>query len=303
MTEWLISLEGTAAGARLAVALALTSALAHAVFGALQKGRHDPWITRGAIDSWIVVFSAPVALFLVPWPRGGEWLVLAGALGIHLAYKVTMALAYERAAYTVVYPVVRGTGPLATLAFAALFLGEHYVALQWLGVAMLSGAILGLAAVNLRAAAIGRAALRAGLAWAFAGGLLVAIYTTYDAWAIRLTPDPFTFLAWFFLMTSVDFPVLVALRLWHGVGGGLPPRVAPLVLRGAVGALVAFVSFGGVMLATRLGKVGEVAALRETSTLFAALIGRVVLGEKVGPLRGALMAAVAAGAVLVQVAG
>jgi drug/metabolite transporter (DMT)-like permease len=229
--------------------------------------------------------------------------VLAGALGIHLAYKVTMALAYERAAYTVVYPVVRGTGPLATLAFAALFLGEHYAALQWLGVALLSGAILGLAAVNLRTAALGRAALRAGLAWAFAGGLLVAVYTTYDAWGIRLTPDPFTFLAWFFLITALDFPVLVALRLWHGVGGGLPDRIAPLVLRGAIGALVAFVSFGGVMLATRLGKVGEVAALRETSTLFAALIGRVVLGEKVGPLRGALMAAVAAGAVLVQVAG
>lgn len=303
MTEWLISLEGTAAGARLAMALALTSAFAHAVFGALQKGRHDPWITRGAIDSWIVIFSAPVALFLVPWPRGGEWLVLAGALGIHLAYKVTMALAYERAAYTVVYPVVRGTGPLATLAFAALFLGEHYAALQWLGVAMLSGAILGLAAVNLRATAIGRGALVAGLAWAFAGGLLVAVYTTYDAWGIRLTPDPFTFLAWFFLITALDFPVLVALRLWHGVGGGLPDRVAPLVLRGAVGALVAFVSFGGVMLATRLGKVGEVAALRETSTLFAALIGWAVLGEKVGPLRAGLMAVVAAGAVLVQVAG
>jgi drug/metabolite transporter (DMT)-like permease len=303
VTEWLISLEGTAAGARLAMMLALTSALAHAVFGALQKGRHDPWITRGAIDAWIAIFAAPLALFVVPWPQGAEWAVLAGALVIHLAYKVTMALAYERAAYTVVYPVVRGTGPLATLAFAALFLAEDYAPLQWLGVAMLSGAILGLAAVNLRAASIGRGALVAGLAWAFAGGLLVAVYTTYDAWGIRLMPDPFTFLAWFFLITALDFPVLVALRLWLGVGAGLPARLAPLVLRGAVGALVAFVSFGGVMLATRLGKVGEVAALRETSTLFAALIGWAVLGEKVGPLRAGLMAVVAAGAVMVQVAG
>ena len=55
MTEWLNSLEGTAAGARLAMILALTSARAHAVFGALQKGRHDPWITRGAIDAWIAL--------------------------------------------------------------------------------------------------------------------------------------------------------------------------------------------------------------------------------------------------------
>lgn len=297
MSGWLVSLEGTTLGAQLAMALALMSALAHACFGALQKGQHDPWVTRGSIDLFIAIFAAPVALFLVPWPTGAGWLILLGALAIHFAYKLTMALAYERAAYTVVYPTVRGTGPLATLAFAALFLAEHYRALQWLGVAILSGAILSLAAVNLRGRRVER--LGAGLMWALAGGVLVAVYTTYDAWGIRSFADPFTFLAWFFLSTAMDFPLLVALRLARGV---TPPPPAPgrLLVRGAIGALVAFVSFGGVMLATRIGKVGEVAALRETSTVFAALIGWAVLGEKVGPLRAALMAAVAAGAIMVQ---
>jgi drug/metabolite transporter (DMT)-like permease len=299
MTSWLLSIAGTPAGTTLALCLALTSALAHAVFGALQKGRHDPWLTRASIDVWIFGLIAPVALFVVPWPRGIEWLVILGALGIHFTYKVTMALAYEWAAFTVVYPVVRGTGPLATLGFAALFLGESYAALQWGGVALLSGAILMLAAVNLRGVRIGRGALRAGLAWAFAGGLLVAVYTTYDAWGIRLTPDPFTFLAWFFLITAIDFPALVALRLARG--RTILPPLRPLLLRGFIGALVAFLSFGGVMLATRLGKVGEVAALRETSTLFAAVIGWSVLGEKVGPVRAALMGLIALGAVLVQI--
>ena len=65
--------------------LALTSAFAHACFGAIQKGRHDPWVTRGAIDLWIMIFAAPVALFVVPWPQGAEWLVLLGALVIHFA--------------------------------------------------------------------------------------------------------------------------------------------------------------------------------------------------------------------------
>lgn len=298
MSDWLVSLEGTAQGTHLAMALALMSALAHACFGALQKGQHDPWVTRGSIDLFIVVFAAPVALFLVPWPTGAGWLILLGALAIHFAYKLTMALAYERAAYTVVYPTVRGTGPLATLAFAALFLAEHYRPLQWLGVAILSGAILSLAAVNLRGR-VDAAGLRAGLMWALAGGVLVAVYTTYDAWGIRSFGDPFTFLAWFFFITAMDFPVLVALRLARG---WTPPPPAPgrLLVRGAIGALVAFVSFGGVMLATRIGKVGEVAALRETSTVFAALIGWAVLGEKVGPLRAGLMAAVAAGAIMVQ---
>ncbi len=300
MSQTFAALEGTPEGARLAILLALAAALAHAVFGALQKGRYDPWLSRGAIDLGIMVLSAPVALFLVPWPRGGEWRIMAGVVAIHFIYKLTMALAYERAAYTVVYPVVRGSGPLATLAFAAIFLGEHYSALQWMGVLILSGAILALARVNLRGAKTSVQALRRGLAWALAGGVMVAVYTTFDAWGIRQTPDPFTFLAWFFLVTSFDFPLLVLWRHLRGIGEPIPARPRVLLMRGVIGALVAFVSFGGVMLGTRLGKVGEVASLRETSTLFAALIGRVVLGEKVGAVRAILMGAVAAGAILVQ---
>jgi len=88
------------------------SALAHAVFGALQKGRHDPWLMRGSIDASLVLISAPVALLLVPWPTRTTFLILIGAMVVHFSYKLTVALAYERAAYTVVYPVIRGTGPL-----------------------------------------------------------------------------------------------------------------------------------------------------------------------------------------------
>ncbi|MDH2325498.1 DMT family transporter [Cereibacter sp. SYSU M97828] len=293
MTDWITALEGTPEGARLAIALALTSALAHACFGALQKGRHDPWVSRAAIDSWMLALAAPVALFAVPWPQGGEWALLAGSMAIHFAYKLTMAMAYERGAYTVVYPLVRGTGPVVTLAFAAAFLGEHYTGIQWLGVSVLSGSILCLAALNLRAAPVGRALLMRAIGWALVAGITVAIYITYDAWAIRLWENPFGFLAWFFLLTSLDFPILVAMR--HGAAW-----FRPLIWRGAAGALAAFVSFGGVMLGTRLGKVAEVSSLRETSTLFAALIGWVVLGEKSTPARIALMGGIALGAVLVQ---
>jgi drug/metabolite transporter (DMT)-like permease len=77
----------------------------------------------------------------------------------------------------------------------------------------------------------------------------------------------------------------------------------PLLKRGVIGAFVAYFSFGAIMLATRLDKVGEAAVLRETSTVFAALIGWLVLGEKVGPRRTALMALIAVGAVIVEVAG
>ena len=82
-----------------------------------------------------------------------------------------------------------------------------------------------------------------------------------------------------------------------------PPDVGPLLARGFLAALIAYVSFGAVMLATRLDKVGEAAVLRETSTVFAALIGWLFLKETVGPVRALCMALIAAGAVVVEFGG
>ncbi|MGR3492210.1 MAG: EamA family transporter [Shimia sp.] len=300
MSEWVLSIEGTEAGMRWALILALGSAVLHAIFGAIQKGKLPPWQARGAIDVMIVAFSAPVAFFLVPWPQGWEWGVLAGAMVIHFLYKVGVAMSYERAAYTVVYPVIRGTGPLFTIAGAYIVFGETFTPGQWLGVAVLVAGLFGLSAYNLRKVQVARETLVPALALAVATGLTVAIYTTWDAFGIRMTADPFTFLAWFFLLCSLDFPIIGYVH-WRRDPTRQP--LLPSLALGAVGALIAFGSFGAVILATRLDKVGEAAVLRETSTVFAALIGWLVLKEAVGPHRLALMALIAAGAVIVEAAG
>ena len=300
MSEWLISLEGTEAGHRLALILAVNAAFLHAVFGALQKGRHDPWLSRGAIDGAYGLMAAPFALFVVPWPEPHMWPIFAGAFVIHTAYKLLQAMAYTRGAYTVVYPVVRGTGPLFAVIGAYLIFDESFTLVQWLGVGVLLAGIFGLAVYNLIFLTAARETLNAALALAVFTGLFVALYTTYDAYGIRATADPFTFLAWFFMIDGVVMPALAA-RRWRRAA--LKPPLRPLLLRGWVGGLIAFASFGAIMLATRLDKVGEAAVLRETSTVFAALIGWLVLKETVGPRRIALMALIAAGAVIVEMGG
>ncbi len=300
MSEWLISLEGTPEGHQTALMLALFAAFLHAVFGALQKGRFDPWVTRAAIDLWLVILSAPL-LFLVPWPEPHMWPIFAGAVVIHLTYKVLQAMAYTRGAYTVVYPVVRGTGPLFAVIGAGLVFGESFTGLQWSGLAILLIGIFGLAVYNLIFLEGQRDTLVPALGLALLTGLMVAIYTTYDAYGIRATADPFTFLAWFFFLGSLDFPLLFLARPLRRRLEGVAVR--PLMKRGVTGALVAFGSFGAVMLATRLDKVGEAAVLRETSTVFAAFIGWLVLRETVGPRRIALMALIALGAVIVELGG
>jgi drug/metabolite transporter (DMT)-like permease len=283
-----------------ALALAMLAAVSHAVFGALQKGRHDPWLSRGAIDVAYSAMAAPVALLVVPWPVGGQWAILGGAVAIHLGYKLAQAMAYSRGAFTVVYPVVRGTGPLVTVLAAGVVFGERYSAVQWGGVLLLSGGILALSAVNLRGVGIGRPRLVAALGWALVTGVFVAAYTTYDAWGIRATPDAFTFLAWFFLLDGLVFPWIAAAR-WLGMDDA--PALPALLARGVAGGLVAYVSFGSIMLATRIDKVGQAAVLRETSVVFAALIGWAFLGERVGALRAALVVLIGLGAIVMEFGG
>lgn len=300
MSDWLISLEGSEAGHQLALGLALMAAFLHALFGALQKGRHDPWLTRGAIDFSYAVIALPFVAFVVPFPEPHMWPIFATAFVIHVAYKVAQAHTYTLGSYTVVYPVVRGTGPLFAVIGAWFVFGETFTAVQWFGVATLLAGIYGLAAYNLRHWQTGREYLKPALAMAVLTGCFVAAYTTWDAYGIRATANPFTFLAWFFLIDGLAMPPVAALR-WKNMVNR--PALGPLMVRGVTGAVIAYFSFGAIMLATRLDSVGQAAVLRETSTVFAALIGWLVLREKTGPRRLALMALIAAGAVIVEMGG
>ena len=228
MLDWLTSLEGTSAGSTLALILALQAALLHAIFGALQKRVTDPWTARSVIDGTYAAIALPFALFVVPWPEPHIWPMFAIAWVIHVGYKVAQAAAYSVGAYTVVYPVVRGTGPVFTVVGAGLLFGETFAPMQWLGVAMLVSGILGLAVYNLRHVVVDRARLPLALGLAVMTGGFVAAYTTWDAFVIRATENPFTFIAWFFLLDGLAFPIVYLLRN----RGQVPRPFAPLAKLG-----------------------------------------------------------------------
>ena len=297
MSDWLISLEGTDAGRTMALWLALLAAVLHAYFGALQKGKTDPWTTRTVIDLTYCLMAVP-ALFIVPFPEPHIWPLFAIAWVIHVGYKCAQAATYVAGAYTVVYPVVRGTGPVFTVIGAGILFNEVFAPVQWLGVALLVGGIFGFSLYNLRHVTLDRHKLPLALSLAVLTGGFVALYTTWDAYVIRATANPFTFIVWFFFLDGMAFPLA-----WLIFNRRLPQATQPMVRLGLTGALTAYFSFGSIMMATRLDKVGEAAVLRETSVLFSALIGWLVLKEGVGPRRLALMALIAAGAVIVEMGG
>ena len=299
MSDFILSIEGTQTGHYVALALALWAAFMHALFGALQKGSIDPWVSRGVIDFGYLTLSIPF-LFLVPWPEAHMWPIFGGMVVVHFIYKWLQAKTYERGAYTVVYPVVRGLGPLFAVMGAYVIFGERFNLIQWAGVALLLGGIFGLSAYNARKLEVGRDTLKMALIYASATGLFVAIYTTYDAYGIRASADPFTFLVWFFFLDGLNFLPIAYMKFRQLE---TRPRLKAMFWKSVAGGITAPLSFGAIMLATRIGNVGEAAVLRETSTVFAALIGWLVLGERVGPRRLALMTLIAAGAVVVELGG
>ena len=300
LVAWIYQIEGTSTGSRVALWLATLAAFLHAVFGALQKGRHDPWLSRGAIDASSGLLMIPLAIFVVPIPEPELWPIFLIIFIIHSLYKILQAFAYSKGSFTVVYPVVRGTSPIFTVIGAYILFGETFSSTQWVGILLLMMGIFGLALYNLIFLETSRETLPVALILAVCTGSFVALYTTVDAYGIRVAINPLAFIVWFFLFDSLSITPYAIYR-WSNLNE--KPRFLPLAVRGATGGVVAFFSFGSIMLATRLDKVGEAAVLRETSTVFAALIGWLFLKETVGPRRVLLMTLIALGAVVVEVGG
>ena len=300
MGELIVDLAGTRAGEALALVLAILSALAHAIFGAINKGGVDPFVNRGAINIAYGLMAAPFALFVVPLPTGPVFVVLLAAYSVHIIYEWFQASAFAKGAFTVVYPIARGTGPLVTALFAIVVFSEKMSRVQWGGLLLLSSSIFLLAGVNYRLAlrhGMEISGLRGAILAALVTGLMVAAYTTVDAYGIRLAANPFTFIAWFFFMGGFGFPFIAYAR-WRGLA--VKPSAVELAARGMFGAIIAFISFGAIMLATRLGNVGEAAALRETSIIFATGIGVLIFKERVTLTAIVLIGLIAAGAIIIE---
>ena len=114
---------------------------------------------------------------------------------------------------------------------------------------------------------------------------------------IRQAVNPFIFIVWFFIIDGIVLPSFIFIR-W--VRTYDCPAGSPLMPRRMISGIIAIFSFGSIMLATRLDKVGEAAILRESSIKFAALIGWFFLKELVGPYRNVMMIMVAVGVVFVE---
>ncbi len=246
-------------------AAVLGAALLHATWNALIKGGHDKDLETLAV----ALGSGALAAVLLPWfpaPASASWPWLAASAAVHILYFAFVAGAYRWGELSYVYPLMRGGGPLVVALAGALFLGETLGWLRSAGVALVCAGIAAFAA--------GTHDRRATL-FALANAGVIAAYTLIDAQGARASGAPLSYTLWFFAANAIVIGTIGFARR----GAALPRYLRRNWLRAFAGGACALGSYGIALWAMTRGPVALVAALRETSVVFGALLGALFLGE------------------------
>ncbi|MBI1399772.1 DMT family transporter [Hyphomonas sp.] len=281
----------------LPVALCLASALTVAITNVMVKRGGDVLTTRAIVALVMAATVVPFAPF-VPLPPPGTWGLIGLSMVVHWVYQLCAIRALHRGALSLVFPVMRGLGPMATAAFAALFLHEHLSLLQLAGLIAASLSIL-VFALPTAATHDARRLDRAAMIWAMMTAVGVGLYAVADTRAARAMETPFTFIVWLFL---IDWIGVTAVLVWQRRGRVIA-SMKPELRNGIIGGVAGSISYGLAIYAYTLTDAAAVTALRETSVVFAAALGAWLLKEGFGRRRVVAAATLAAGLVLMQAAG
>lgn len=268
-------------------AAVLAAALLHATWQALVKSSGDGVVALAGMNI-VAGAAALITLPLVQLPTPAAWLVIAVSVLLHGGYKIALAELYARSELSVGYPLARGLTPIFATLLAFLFLGEVPRTATIAGIVAISA---GIALLVVRWVSV------ASLAAAIAVGLSVAAYSALDAYGVRINGDWLGFTAW---LVVVDCALFTGYALAMRRGGAFAQWRAAWG-RTLVSGLLGIASFTVFLWALANAQVGAVAALRETSIVFSAMLGSVMLRERITRARATSIALVALGSAAIAV--
>jgi uncharacterized membrane protein len=250
------------------VSLVLFAALLHASWNALLRGGADRLWSMTVMCIAIAVTCVVAAAFMVP-PAAASWGYAVLSAVLHVGYNLFLVRSYRVGDLGQVYPISRGSSPALIALGAAVFAGESIAPGVLLGIALVSGGIISLAFR-------GRKLSVPSLPYALGTGCFIAAYSVVDGIGARLSGAPLAYTVWMCALWGVLMPmVYIGLRDARSLFS-----VRPGMFSAAAGGLVSLLAYGIVIYAMNEAPLGAVSALRETSVLFAALIGSIFLGEK-----------------------
>jgi drug/metabolite transporter (DMT)-like permease len=273
------------------ILMLLGAAALHAAWNAILRAAPEQ---RREVVS-IAVAAAIMAAFALPFlhapaPSSLPYLVASSVL--QLFYFELLGTIYQHAELSYAYPLMRGGAPLMTAAAGAFMVGERLSASSWSGIALICSGVVLLGMEGVRAGSLNARILSFGLV----NAAIIAAYTLVDGIGIRISGAPWGYAAWLFLVNGV-------LLYWRGrvvvawrFGGALSVRGHWIVFCGAC----MLSSYSIALWAMTRAPLGAVAALRETSVLFATLFAAVLLNERLSGPRYVAAALVTVGAIAIK---
>lgn len=269
------------------------AAVLHAFWNALVKGGSDKTLNLGAVIIGHLPFAV-LCLPFTPMPAAESLPYLIGGILLHFGYQIFLLKSYELGDLTHVYPIARGSAPLIVTLFSVLVLGIKLTGLQLIAVFVIGLGIISLAFVrqsdglhNHKAAFV-----------ALVTGVFIALYSMVDGFGARLAGTSLGFFAWLAIGNSLLMVVFLAVRS-PGTLREIPRRGRPVLF---IGGGLSYVAFAIVTWAFTQAPIALVTALRETSIVFALIIGVLFLKEKMSVLKVCSTATTLAGAILLRIA-
>jgi drug/metabolite transporter (DMT)-like permease len=281
------------------IAAVLGAALLHASWNALVKGRsgnagHDPLPATVLVVGGGALVSS-VALPFLPAPLPASWPFIAASSLAQCGYYFLLIEAYRSGEMSHAYPLMRGSAPLLVALANGPLTGEALRPGQWLAMLLICGGVL---VMGLAGRVHGAGSRRRATGFALLTACVIALYTLIDGLGVRRSGAPASYTMWIFLLSGA------ALTAWTSRGRARAladaARARPLLL--PVGGVSTVASYAIALWAMTLAPVAAIAALRETSILFATAIAALVLRERIGPGRLLAVAMIAGGAAAMRTA-
>ena len=278
----------------LLVGLVLTAALLHAVWNAMAKSGGQPEFSIGAYQLVGSVICIGLST-LVPIPARESWLLIFASVIIHNLYYFSLARTYRAGDLSQVYPLFRGLAPVL-VAFGAVILADEWLSPgTLLGIVVVSVGVISLAFRNATLGAMPHKALF----WGLTTSLLIACYTVVDGLGVRAAGNSISYILWLFIFEVVPIGLILLFTQRQAWIGYLCERPAMVI----TGGIASSAAYGLVIFAMSLGAMAVVSSLRETSVIFAAIIGAMFLREPFGPARIRAALLVATGIILIHIIG
>ena len=258
----------------------------HAVWNLLVKSSDDQLVAAWTVVAGAAILALPVLIF-TGLPDRSVWDLILISTVVQVAYVLTLAAAYRVGDLSFVYPLARGTSPVLVSLAGVAILGDEISALGWIGVLTVTVALTWLA---------WRRADRSGLALALITGVLISLYTSVDAAAVREQRSALSVIATEFVLLSIALGAVVLVVRGPGSMLGM---VRDDWRKAAVGGFATGTAYLLVMVAALSAPVGLVSGVRETSVLIAVIASRLLLHEEVTRSQIGTVTAAVAGIALI----